>query len=129
MYHIIFDNRDTGKFVGITTDESPYIPDGLSYFTINEDPPDLKQYKWDHVNGGFVKVVTRQLTKLDFMSRFTAQERISVLQSNDPVIKDAMNLLQMAEFVDLADPRTTMLVGYLAMSGIITNERVSEILT
>lgn len=128
MYHIIYDNRGEGKFVGITTDENPYIPEGLGWLTVDEDPPDLKQYKWDHENGGFKKINPSKLTKLEFMSRFTTEERIAVQTSNDPVLKDAMNLVQMAEFIDVTDQRTQQLVGYLAMTGVITNQRVVEIL-
>ena len=69
------------------------------------------------------------LSKLEFMSRFTTEERIMIRSSTDPVVLDIMKLLELAEFVNVSDTTTQQGVGYLVHSGILSSERAAEILT
>lgn len=101
---------------------------GVMVDTIVGDIPDMNNVIWD--NDAHVLTVTTKpvLTKLDFLSRFTTQERITINNSTDPIVIDAMNLLTNSSFIDVLDQRTMQLVGYLAMTGIILNTRVAELL-
>lgn len=90
------------------------------------------EYEWVVADKMFVfKTNNGKLTKLEFLRKFTAQERIAIRAAaqTDPIIFDAMELLNLAEFVSLSDTDTINLVGYLAMVGIIATNRVSEILS
>lgn len=70
-----------------------------------------------------------QLTQLEFLRRFTSQERISAKTSNDPIIEDFMYLLTLAQDIRLDDPDTIAGVHYLEQQGILSVGRAEEILT
>ncbi len=118
-----------GKLVGVnhTVDATQLELPGVSIDFYDTDVPNLNRMVWDAEENMLVDS-NPVLTKLDFMSRFTQTERLAIQASVDPIIRDAMSLLQMADFVDVTDQRTMMLVGYLAMIGLILNSRVAEIL-
>ena len=71
---------------------------------------------------------TNSLSRLDFLRSFTAQQRIAIRAANDPIIVDAMDLLNLAETVELDDPDTVYFVNYLATQGFITIEDANRIL-
>lgn len=70
------------------------------------------------------------MTKLSFMRRFSPEQRIALRETakTDPILDDAQRLLDWAQDVDVADPDTQQLVGYLAQIGIIAPEDVVRIL-
>jgi len=70
-----------------------------------------------------------QLTKLQFLRRFTAPERIAIRASADPLIVDFMQLLDLAQDVRLDDPDTQAGVAYLEQQTLIAEGRAAEILT
>ena len=76
-------------------------------------------------------VLPQPLTKLEFLRRFTAEERIAARTAGavDPVIADGQELLALAEFVSLDDPDTVAYVQYLEQQGHIGPGRADEILT
>jgi hypothetical protein len=90
------------------------------------------EYMWNKELKDFVPKTGKEsnLTKLGFLRKFTAAERISIREvaKVDPIIFDAIEMIDMAEYISLADPDTQNLVGYLAMQGIIVPTRVAEIL-
>lgn len=69
-----------------------------------------------------------QLTKLQFLRRFTAEERIAIRTSLNPIIIDFMQLLDLAQDVRLDDPDTMGGVAYLEQQGLIALGRAAEIL-
>ena len=74
-------------------------------------------------------VVSRvELTKLEFLRRFTAEERITARKSGDPVIEDAEILVNLADHINLTDEDTINYVHYLAHVNILEPFRVEEIL-
>jgi hypothetical protein len=70
----------------------------------------------------------RKLSRYEFLSLYTPQERIEIRSSADPVIVDIQEMLNIAIEVDLDNPVTQQSVGYLAMTGLIQPARVPEIL-
>lgn len=68
------------------------------------------------------------LTRLEFLRRFTPQQRINIRASNDPVIQDGMGLLDLAQEVRVDDPDTQFFVGYLVQQGLITQADADRIL-
>lgn len=68
------------------------------------------------------------LTQLQFLRRFTAQERIAIRSSTDPVIIDFLHLLDLAQEVLTDDPDTVAAIGYLEQQGYIDAGRGEEIL-
>jgi hypothetical protein len=88
------------------------------------------EYQWDKESKDFVIKSSNKLTKLEFLRRFYAQERIAIraMSATDPIIFDAMELLNMAEFIDVNDIDTQMLIGYMVQVGLLDVSRVSEVL-
>lgn len=80
--------------------------------------------------GAFVKAQrpAQPITKLQFLRRFTAEERIAIRASSDPIIVDFMALLDLAEEVRVDDPDTTAAVAYLTAMGLLAAGRDAEIL-
>lgn len=71
------------------------------------------------------------ITRLEFLRRFTAQQRIAIRQAaaTDPIINDALQLLDLAQEARLDDPDTVALVGYLVLVGLITETDRAAILS
>lgn len=68
------------------------------------------------------------LTRLEFLRRFTPQQRINIRASNDPVIQDGMGLLDLAQEVRTDDPDTVFFIGYLVQQALITQADADRIL-
>lgn len=68
------------------------------------------------------------VTRLEFLRSFTAQQRIAIRAANDPVIVDALQLLDLAEDVNLQDPDVVYFVNYCATQGYITQADADRIL-
>lgn len=68
------------------------------------------------------------VSRLEFLRRFTAQQRIAIRAANDPVIVDALQLLDLAEDVNLQDPDVEYFVNYCAAQGYITQADADRIL-
>lgn len=124
-------NRISGNLVDIASEAFPVerLEDGLVQDFVDEDVPDLRYYDWSPSSLAFVKNSIRALSRLEFLTRFTMEERIAARSSSDPIIKDMLSLIDLAEFINLDDPTTSQAIGYLGMVGILTPERVTEILT
>lgn len=73
-------------------------------------------------------IVPVPLTRLEFLRRFTPQQRISIRASNDPVIQDGMGLLDLAQEVRTDDPDTVFFIGYLVQQNLITQADADRIL-
>jgi hypothetical protein len=73
---------------------------------------------------------TPYMTHFGFLSRLTQQERTAVRRAtaSDDVLDDAMFLFNSAERIDVTLPETQQLVGYLALTGLISPERIPALL-
>jgi hypothetical protein len=70
----------------------------------------------------------RRLSKYEFLSLYTPQERIAIRSSTDPMVVDIQEMLGIALEVHLDNPATQQSVGYLATIGLIQPARAAEIL-
>lgn len=70
------------------------------------------------------------LTKLEYLRRFTPQERVTIRQAAkaEPVLEDYLAMLELAENIDTNDADTIAAVNMLEMSGLIATGRAVEIL-
>lgn len=73
----------------------------------------------------------RQLTKLEYLRRFTQEERIGIrtAASQSPVLDDYLRLLELAEFINLDDSDTVGAVLMLEGAGLLAAGRAEEILS
>lgn len=74
--------------------------------------------------------VPRVVSSLEFMERFTQEERIALRRAakESEALEDWLDLLRAAQSVDLDDPRTVGGLQAFAAEGLITAERAAEIL-
>lgn len=68
------------------------------------------------------------VSRLEFLRSFTAQQRIAIRAANDPVIVDGLQLLDLAEDVNLQDPDVVYFVNYCAAQEYITTADANRIL-
>jgi hypothetical protein len=74
--------------------------------------------------------VTTKLSKLDFLDRFSVEERVTIRTAakQNGVVQDYLELLNAAQEVNLASERTTAGVNALEAAGLLAEGRASEIL-
>ena len=75
----------------------------------------------------YVRVIV-PVTRLEFLRRFTPEQRIAIRASTDPLIIDGRELLDMASDVSADDPDTILYVRYLQQQGFISAEDADRIL-
>jgi hypothetical protein len=82
------------------------------------------------VDGLVAAYVATRLTKLAFLNRFTADERIAIraAAAQSPAIADYLAMLDAAQDVDLTDARTVGGAAALEAAGLIGAGRAAEIL-
>ncbi len=72
----------------------------------------------------------KSMSKLQFLRRFTRQERIQIRQAakEDPAIEDFHDILHLANNVHVEDPDLIEFVEHIKGEGIISKERANHIL-
>lgn len=131
MYYVITRNEDT--LIGVTYDNAYLmnIPDS-SIHEMDGAIPDLNVHRWDFQLGEFVRTEgvngVSVYSKLQFLSKFTINERIAIGASTNPVVQDIMKMFNLANYIDVDRQDTQQSVGYLAQVGLIQPSRVAEIL-
>jgi hypothetical protein len=70
------------------------------------------------------------ITKLEYLRRFTAQERVTIRAAakENPVLEDYLALMELAEEIETGDPDTIGAVNMLEQVGLIGAGRAAEIL-
>lgn len=115
---------------------------GISSFNNFTPPPDyvceerdgeLKDVcgcEWDSNCKKFLEKKLSIVSKLEFLTKFTSEERITARQmaSSDPIIDDFFRLLELSEEIDLSHPMVISGLYYLVSINILTESRVNEIL-
>lgn len=126
-------NLNTKDIIQISNFEILEI-DGADNYSISNHPASKEaleaEYRWDKELCDFVYSANTRLTKLQFLRRFTSEERIAIreLAKTNGIVFDAMELLNMAEYISVTDPDTITLINYLVYVGILSPERAQEIL-
>jgi hypothetical protein len=74
--------------------------------------------------------LTTKITPVEFLQRFTAQERVAIRTAadSDAALDDYLELLQAAQEVDLTHDVTIVGVQALEQAGLIAQGRAAEIL-
>lgn len=126
MYYITY-NPQTNRLIDISND----VPSNVEGTTVLFDEVDLVTQTWSPEILNFVpRTLDRMLTKLKFLERFTISERIYIrtLVDTDPIIDDIMQLIDLAEYVDLDDANTIAGLQYLMSINVINQTRYDEII-
>lgn len=72
-----------------------------------------------------VELAPPKLSRFEFMGLLTMQERqaLKTRRTSDPVIDDALDLLEMANHVEPAHPLVVQMLGYVEQIGVMSAER------
>lgn len=75
-------------------------------------------------------VVERRVSKVEYLRRFTSDERIAIRQAAtvSPVLDDYLEMLKLAEEINLDDADTMAAVNMLEHGGLLSAGRAAEIL-
>lgn len=111
-----------GKHLNLAQTIITTLPEGFDVTKCNE---------WTYENGEFAKIKKVDYTKTDFLALFTPTEyrAIKTVANDDDILFMFMDLiLTLNENVKITDERIVNGVGYIASKGLITPERMNEIL-
>ena len=72
----------------------------------------------------------RTITKLEYLRRFTTDERVAIraAAASNPVLADYLQLMELAQEINLDDPDTVAAVAMLEQAGLIAAGRAAEVL-
>lgn len=116
--------------------------DGTEVYRYQSDAPiewtGMEFADYDHTaqveinaDGSIEGTVTgRVMTKLEFLRRFTQEERVAIrtVAKSNPVLEDYMAMIDLAQDIDTSDPDTQAGVRMLESVGLIGAGRAQEIL-
>lgn len=122
QYNLLDENGIVINTIMLSDDSNWQIPEGHTLELIPEPVPEQVPEPEPQPQP------ILQLTQLNFLRRFTSQERITAKASNDPIIEDFMYLLTLAQDIRLDDQDTIAGVNYLEQQGILAEGRAAEIL-
>lgn len=130
MYYVLAEQM-TGELIQVSSD---YIVQGEGQIVKlrQGDIPDLNKFEWDKGQLAFVeKNTSRFMTQEVFTSRLTDQEMRNIYQASKVNIDVEIWLdrFKMAKEIDLDDAFLVNGLHGLAMAGLLTTERVQEILS
>lgn len=128
-YYVVYNPELNNAIVGLS-EEPIVVEPPLRQKGFSGDMPDMSRMEYNPSTIGFYAKPVRLLTKLQYLRRFTQQERINIRNaaSASPELYDYMALLDLAEEIDLSDPDTIAAVTMLEMAGLIAEGRAAEIL-
>lgn len=103
------------------------LPAGLTAKPFDTMPVGM----WDKTTLDFVPAAqgAKTYTPLEFLRRFTMQERAAIRSSSDAIVQDFMYLLDRASEVVTDDPDTINGLSYLVSLGLMTDARATEVLS
>ena len=95
------------------------------------DFPEFPFAQYNHIRQKEVEAapVPRTITKLEYLRRFTTDERVAIraAASANPVLDDYVKLMELAQEINLDDPDTIAAVQMLEQSGLIAAGRAAEV--
>lgn len=120
-------NRDTGALLDLSDSikevDLPVVCEPIA-------APDLARETWSLTMRLFVPKTVTVITKLEYLRRFTSQERVTIrtVAKSNPVLEDYLAMLDIAEEINLSDADTVAAVQMLEQAGLIASGRAAEIL-
>lgn len=116
--------------------------DGTEVYRYQSDAPiewtGMEFSDYDHTaqaeinpDGSIEGAVTgRVMTKLEFLRRFTQEERVAIrtVAKSNPVLEDYMAMIDLAQDIDTSDPDTQAGVRMLEAAGLLATGRADEVL-
>lgn len=119
----------TNALLGIS-EAQPALEPGQLVVVLGRGLPDLAAEEWSPPILNFIRKPGVVLTKLAYLRRFTAAERIAIRAAakQSAALEDYLGMLEVAEEIRLFDTDTVAAVGMLEQAGLIAPGRAAEIL-
>ena len=123
-------NVETGELLQVSENALSVSGHPLQVRTLDRTMPDMTKVTWENNLLDFVDKPMRSLSKLDYLRRFTTEERVAVrtVAKTNAVLEDFMVLMDLASEINLDDPDTIAGVHMLEAVGLLAQGRASEIL-
>ena len=124
-------NVETGELLNISDEPVEVSGAPLMVRPLNRGRPDFSKEAWARNLLAFVPLPeARVLTRRAYLGLFTQEERVAVrvAAKNFPALEDYLELLSIAEYVDLDDPDVEAGLTALETAGLIAPGRAAEIL-
>lgn len=119
-----------GQMIGILF-STPYGEnfDNVSFHEMDGLIPDLNSHEWNSELETLKPMQNNKiLTKLQFLDKFTINERIAITASADPIVNDIMRMFNIADYINMEDPKTIQAIQYFMYANYITQDRYLEIM-
>ena len=121
MADYIVEERNTGIVVyAYTADEAT-------------DFPEYPYAQYNHIlkKPDPVVIEQRTITRLEYLRRFTTEERVTIraVSAQNAVLADYLQLMEMAQDISLDDPDTIAAVNMLEQAGLLASGRAAEVLS
>lgn len=123
MIYIVTD-KATGAEVYRYQADAPVEWSGMEFAT--HDHVEQVEIIGDVIQGASSRV----LTKLEYLRRFTTEERVNIRESakTNPVLEDYLVMMELADEINTGDADTIAAVNMLEQVGLIGAGRASEVL-
>ena len=120
-------NPETNALLGIVEQ----MPESQAYVSLNRDMPDFAKEEWNPAIQAFFTKHGVGLSKLEYLRRFTVNERVAIraAAAANPVLADYLAMLELAQEINLRDTDTIAAVNMLEQAGLIGTGRAAEILS
>lgn len=129
MYYVTY-SKLNNSLVCVSGSPIDYDPNYLNQETRDGDPPNVIEYEWNPSLLNFDKKATVEISRIEFLMKFSLVERLNIrqLEQTDPMVMDIMEMVRLAEFINLRDRNVSAGLGYLTYIGVLTEHRLQEIL-
>ena len=124
-------NVETGELLNISDEPVEVSGAPLMVRPMDRGRPDFSKEEWVPNLLNFVPLPeARVLTRRAYLGLFTQEERVAirVAAKNFPALEDYLELLSIAEYIDLDDPDVEAGLTTLEAAGLLSPGRAAEIL-
>lgn len=129
-YYLIYNPAIGNALVGLSEQAPENVPDGLVVKAKSGDMPDMSRQVYNPAILDFYDKPGIVLTKLEYLRKFTTEERVTIrtVAKSNPALEDYLALMEMAEEIRLDDPDIIGAVTMLEQAGLLAQGRAAEIL-
>jgi hypothetical protein len=132
MFYVIY-NQSSGALLDVNEGTTESVLPDTAIKAFDGEIPDMTGSHWDTTTLDFIPRIIptpRVITIYEYLNLFSAVERCAIkteAKTNMP-LQDYLDMLQVVQYIDLADVMTQAGLSFLVSLGLLTPARMSEIL-
>lgn len=126
MSEYIVTRKSDGAEVYRYQSDTPVEWNGMEFATHDHTPAPVPNPDGSSVGA----IVGRTMTQLEYLRRFTVEERVAIraAAAHNPVLTDYLQLMELAQDINTGDADTIAAVTLLEQTGLIAPGRANEVL-